>query len=43
MFVVIVNGVHQEDWLRELLGVFIDKFVLCLSCKNTETEMIIVG
>ncbi|PLW07690.1 hypothetical protein PCANC_26896 [Puccinia coronata f. sp. avenae] len=21
----IVNGVHQEDWLRELLGVFIDK------------------
>ena len=27
--------------LRDLLDVFIDKFVLCASCKNPETELII--
>lgn len=37
----IVNGAHQNDRLRELLDVFIDKFVLCDSCKNPETELII--
>lgn len=37
----IVNGAHQNDRLRELLDVFIDKFVLCDSCKNPETDLII--
>ncbi|ORX36023.1 putative translation initiation factor eIF5 [Kockovaella imperatae] len=39
----IVNGAHQADRLRELLDAFIDKFVLCPSCKNPETEIIISG
>lgn len=39
----IVNGAHQADRLRELLDVFIDKFVLCSSCKNPETELMIIG
>ncbi|CAD6568840.1 MAG: hypothetical protein TREMPRED_004792 [Tremellales sp. Tagirdzhanova-0007] len=39
----IVNGAHQADRLRELLDAFIDKFVLCPSCKNPETELIITG
>lgn len=39
----IVNGAHQTDRLRELLDVFIDKFVLCASCKNPETELRITG
>jgi translation initiation factor 5 len=39
----IINGAHQADRLRELLDVFIDKFVLCSSCKNPETELMIVG
>lgn len=39
----IVNGAHQGDRLRELLDAFIDKFVLCASCKNPETELIITG
>lgn len=39
----IVNGAHQADRLRELLDAFIDKFVLCPSCKNPETEIIIKG
>jgi translation initiation factor 5 len=38
----IVNGAHQADRLRELLDVFIDKFVLCKSCKNPETELVIL-
>lgn len=37
----IVNGAHQADRLRELLDVFIDKFVLCPSCKNPETELLV--
>lgn len=39
----IVNGAHQADRLRELLDAFIEKFVLCPSCKNPETEIIIKG
>lgn len=39
----IVNGAHQADRLRELLDVFIVKFVLCASCKNPETELVITG
>lgn len=38
----IVNGVHESGRLRELLDVFIDKFVLCPSCKNPETELVIL-
>ncbi|KAJ8508105.1 hypothetical protein ONZ45_g9586 [Pleurotus djamor] len=38
----IVNGAHNADRLRELLDVFIDKFVLCKACKNPETELIIL-
>jgi len=37
----IVNGAHDATKLRELLDVFIEKFVLCKSCKNPETELII--
>ncbi|KAG9014736.1 hypothetical protein FRB94_010583 [Tulasnella sp. JGI-2019a] len=35
----IVNGAHDADRLRELLDGFIDKFVLCGSCKNPETDL----
>ena len=38
----IVNGAHDATKLRELLDGFIDKFVLCRSCKNPETELIII-
>jgi len=37
----IVNGAHDASRLRELLDGFIDKFVLCASCKNPETDLII--
>ena len=37
----IVNGAHDANRLRELLDVFIEKFVLCKSCKNPETELVI--
>ncbi|KAI9511907.1 eukaryotic translation initiation factor 5 [Russula earlei] len=37
----IVNGAHDAKRLRELLDAFIDKFVLCGSCKNPETDLII--
>src|ERR1700753_567524 len=37
----IVNGAHDATRLRELLDGFIDKFVLCGSCKNPETDIII--
>ncbi|KAH9963518.1 domain found in IF2B/IF5-domain-containing protein [Russula dissimulans] len=37
----IVNGAHDARRLRELLDAFIDKFVLCGSCKNPETDLII--
>lgn len=39
----IVNGSHTADRLRELLDAFIEKFVLCPSCKNPETELVITG
>lgn len=35
----VVNGAHDAGRLRELLAVFIDKFVLCPSCKNPETDL----
>jgi len=38
----IVNGAHDATRLRELLDGFIDKFVLCRSCKNPETDLVIV-
>ncbi|KAH8120733.1 eukaryotic translation initiation factor 5 [Phellopilus nigrolimitatus] len=38
----IVNGAHDASRLRELLDVFIDKFVLCGSCKNPETDLVII-
>ncbi|TFK23645.1 translation initiation factor [Coprinopsis marcescibilis] len=38
----IVNGAHHPDRLRELLDVFIEKFVLCKSCKNPETDLVIL-
>jgi translation initiation factor 5 len=37
----IVNGAHDATRLRELLDAFIEKFVLCGSCKNPETDLII--
>ncbi|KAI0344274.1 translation initiation factor [Trametopsis cervina] len=37
----IVNGAHDATKLRELLDAFIDKFVLCKSCKNPETDLLI--
>jgi translation initiation factor 5 len=37
----IVNGAHDANRLRELLDAFIDKFVLCGSCKNPETDVIV--
>lgn len=39
----IVNGAHDASRLRELLAAFIDKFVLCPSCKNPETDLFITG
>ncbi|KAI6108051.1 domain found in IF2B/IF5-domain-containing protein [Pisolithus sp. B1] len=38
----IVNGAHDAIRLRELLDVFIDKFVLCASCKNPETDLVVI-
>lgn len=35
----IVNGAHQPDRLRDVLDSFIQKFVLCGSCKNPETDL----
>lgn len=37
----IVNGAHDASRLRELLDGFINKFVLCRSCKNPETDLVI--
>ena len=37
----IVNGAHDAKRLRELLDAFIDKFVLCGSCKNPETDLVV--
>ena len=38
----IVNGAHDAARLRELLDAFIDKFILCRSCKNPETDLVIL-
>lgn len=37
----IVNGAHDQERMRELLDSFINKFVLCSSCKNPETELLV--
>lgn len=37
----LVNGSHQPSKLQDVLDGFINKFVLCGSCKNPETEIII--
>ncbi|KAJ3262606.1 hypothetical protein HK103_000135 [Boothiomyces macroporosus] len=34
----VINGAHNADSLQDILDGFIDKFVLCASCKNPETE-----
>ncbi|CAN3368977.1 eukaryotic translation initiation factor 5 [Diutina catenulata] len=39
----LVNGVHDSNELQDSLDGFISKFVLCGSCKNPETEIIIKG
>jgi translation initiation factor 5 len=38
----IVNGAHGPG-RHELLDAFINKFVLCGSCKNIETDLIITA
>ncbi|KAI8074648.1 domain found in IF2B/IF5-domain-containing protein [Gongronella butleri] len=37
----IVNGEHDADKLQNILDGFISKFVLCSSCRNPETDIII--
>lgn len=37
----LVNGVHDAPKLQDYLDGFINKFVLCGSCKNPETDIII--
>lgn len=37
----VVNGAHDANRLAELLDVFIKKFVLCSSCQNPETDLIV--
>ncbi|KAJ2079995.1 eukaryotic translation initiation factor 5 [Coemansia sp. RSA 988] len=37
----IVNGAHDADKLQSLLDGFIERFVLCGSCKSPETDLII--
>ncbi|KTW25911.1 hypothetical protein T552_03185 [Pneumocystis carinii B80] len=38
----IVNGAHDAERLQDLLDVFIQRYVLCKSCKNPETDIIIL-
>lgn len=38
----IVNGAHDAAKLQDLLDGFINKFVLCNSCKNPETDIIVM-
>ncbi|KTW28687.1 translation initiation factor eIF5 [Pneumocystis jirovecii RU7] len=38
----IVNGAHDAEKLQDLLDVFIQRYVLCKSCKNPETDIIIL-
>lgn len=35
----LINGVHEAGELQDSLDGFINKFVLCASCKNPETEI----
>ncbi|KAJ2613759.1 eukaryotic translation initiation factor 5 [Coemansia sp. RSA 1365] len=37
----IVNGAHDADKLQSLLDGFIERFVLCGSCKSPETDLLI--
>lgn len=37
----IVNGSHEAHKLQDILDGFITKFVLCPSCKNPETELVL--
>lgn len=37
----LVNGVHEASKLQDTLDGFINKFVLCASCKNPETDFAI--
>jgi len=37
----IVNGSHTDDKLQTLLDTFIKKFVLCPSCSNPETNLVV--
>ncbi|SAM01318.1 hypothetical protein [Absidia glauca] len=37
----IVNGEHDAERLQTILDGFISKFVLCASCRNPETDLII--
>ncbi|KAF7723262.1 hypothetical protein EC973_002155 [Apophysomyces ossiformis] len=39
----IVNGEHDAEKLQQILDGFISKFVLCSSCQNPETDIIIKG
>ncbi|KAK6456999.1 domain found in IF2B/IF5-domain-containing protein [Scheffersomyces xylosifermentans] len=39
----LVNGAHDSNELQDALDGFINKFVLCGSCKNPETEITIKG
>ncbi|KAI9011301.1 domain found in IF2B/IF5-domain-containing protein, partial [Gaertneriomyces semiglobifer] len=36
-----VNGAHDAEKLQKSLDGFIDKFVLCGSCKNPETDLVL--
>ena len=38
----VVNGRHDVDQLAKILDVFIDKFLLCGTCRNPETTMELV-
>ncbi|KAG5519129.1 hypothetical protein PMAC_002217 [Pneumocystis sp. 'macacae'] len=38
----IVNGAHDAEKLQDLLDIFIQRYVLCKSCKNPETDIIIL-
>ncbi|KAI5958492.1 TIF5 [Candida pseudojiufengensis] len=39
----LVNGAHDTNELQDSLDGFINKFVLCGSCKNPETDIILKG
>ncbi|KAJ1830322.1 eukaryotic translation initiation factor 5 [Coemansia sp. RSA 2711] len=39
----IVNGAHEAERLQQLLDGFIDRYVLCASCKSPETDLKVSG